>query len=98
MTSTIPTDAATHVVCAYRWLDRGDVSLTEATLRRLSVAELRDADRTVVRLAQIVAALLQEADPCPWCPANPCPDREVHNRLDAMAEGTWIRRARGMAP
>ena len=34
------------------------------------------------------------ADQCPWCGADPCEWREVHDRLDAMAESTWLRRAR----
>jgi len=62
MTSTIPTDAATHVVCAYRWLDAGKVDLAEEYLRRLAPQEMRGASTTLQRLAVIVEALMYEAE------------------------------------
>lgn len=62
MTSTIPTDAATHVVCAYRWLHRGDVAMTEVQLRQVDLHELREAYTTLLRLATIVTALICEHD------------------------------------
>ena len=62
MTTTIATDAPTHVTCAYRWLDHGDVSLAEYHLRQLSAAEMREAYTTLLRTAVIVTALLAEHD------------------------------------
>ena len=113
MTSTIPTDAATHVVCAYRRLDRGDVSLTETTLRKLTPAELRGASRNLQRLAVIVEALMYEAElaaiavavltpdcpslPCVWCGAPDCDNRDVHGQLDRISEVGNWKRARGVA-
>jgi hypothetical protein len=62
MTSTIPTDAPTHVVCAYRWLDHGDVAMTEDRLRQLTPGEQREAYTVLLRLATIVTALICEHD------------------------------------
>lgn len=35
-------------------------------------------------------------DECPWCGQNPCPEREMHDRLDAMSEVTWWRASKGV--
>jgi len=110
--TTIPTDAATHVVCAYRWLDRGKVDLAEEYLRRLGGEDLKAARRSVLRLAVIVEALTFErlagvataaltpdcpSLPCVWCGALDCDNRDVHGQLDRISEvGNW-KRARGVA-
>jgi hypothetical protein len=113
MTSTIPTDAATHVVCAYRWLDRGKVDQCEQQLRNLTPAQLRSASRDLQRLAVIVEALLYEAElaaiavavltpdcpslPCVWCGVVDCDNRDVHGQLDRISEVGNWKRARGVA-
>lgn len=123
----IPTEAPTLVANAYRWMHRGDQSMAETQVRKLTAEELRAAHTDLLRLAVLIETVRFEdlakailtpdalpegvegtsigtrnqqhaeralADKCPWCGADPCPERDVHDRLDAMSEGTWLRRAR----
>ncbi len=57
-----------------------------------ATADLEWSDLPITN-RQLAAAFLTP-DACPWCGVVDCPDTWYHQRLDAMSETTWRRRAR----
>ena len=101
------TDTVGTVAFALRLAYRGLADEAQEALAELSDEQLRVARTQLLRIAAFTDTVRYERPTlplgvdgfhihgrkCRYCPADPCPDPDGHQRFDAGNELTWWRRA-----